>query len=525
MKHFKNLVNESKHLTVFEMLSKLQTFLQEKYGIKSFGAKKDNHFIMHISTYVDEEKRTKDLSEEIKKFVVAETELENVEVVKDAKGYTITFGHDAQKAKLIEVTQAQGTGMSDAKVSYKCHFCDDEFEGYGNDPWPIGSTLEHRVCDNCNEEFVIPARIEMFKKQGLMTEATKDDVEHSASNAVLDNKFTWLFSVMDKNGRDISEGIEFIYDAIDVFIKNNAAFLVAFPYVDPKPEDPNVDFVFADNPGPVVIYNNETVTVPKKALEKPASEEQPKPDNEEETEEEVVEEAVIEEGIDDQIKKLKKQIDDLRDKNNEIRKGHMSGSVRQNTKRIEELEEQIRELRMQRIQSGQNEAADAKTLVYVFDVVIPGERLDDGGEFTFAVENLNGIKAQIEEEISRRYGFSPSDIESYDWQVEDDQIIEESLENENTEDLFSVTLDMLPSWYQAMEKYEVEPFELFESLVNTLEEYLQENNVFISFDYAGQANFDLQSSFTDFNEAMEAHDLLRDFLGTWANIRVRKQDF
>lgn len=389
MKHFKKLLDESRHLTVFEMLSKLQTFLHEKYGIKSFGSKKDNHFIMHISTYVDEEKQTKDLSAEIQKFVASETELENVTVEKTQKGYVITFGHDAQKAKLIEVTQAQGTGMSDSKITYKCHFCDKEFEGYGNDPWPIANVLEHRACDNCNTNFVIPARIEQFEKQKSKTEATQSEIEQSASNIILDDKFTWLFNVMDERGRDIEEGIEFLADAIDVLINKEGAFLIAFPYVDPKPEDPNVDFVFADNPGPVIIYNNEKVTVPKDVLKRPTTEEQPKPQEEEE---------VIEESTEDPIE-------------------------------------------------------------------------------------------------------------------------------ESAEDFFHTTVNMLPEWYREMDKYEVEAFELFESLIVTLEEFLEDNDIFTDFIYAGQPNYDLMTYELSFDEATQVQKLLQEFLGSWAYVNVKRKDF
>jgi hypothetical protein len=35
MRHYKNLLNESMSLTVFEMLTMLQNFLHEKYGIKA----------------------------------------------------------------------------------------------------------------------------------------------------------------------------------------------------------------------------------------------------------------------------------------------------------------------------------------------------------------------------------------------------------------------------------------------------------------------------------------------------------
>jgi len=390
MKHLKNLVNESMSLTVFEMLNMLQGFLQEKYGIKTFGAKRDNGFIMYMSKYVTDEGEDKDLSEAIKAFVEKECSLENVTVHKDKYGYHIEFGHNKQSAKLVETTQAQGTGMADAKVTYKCAFCDEEHEGFGNDPWPVDMHLEHRVCDNCNSEIVIPARLEMLKNKNRNEATDRKDVEASASNTVLDNKFTWLFNVLDKNGNDLEEGIEYLQDAIDLLIKDDAAFLVAFPYIDPKPNDPNVELVFADNPGPVVIYNNEEATVAKGSLERPTSETQPKDQEEapEETEEEQVEEAMTEDK--DKERRIKRQMADLRDKNKEINKGRMTGSVHKNKKRIEELENQLRRLRMQK--GSMTEAAsedDYYLLVYQGYDGMAGPIYKDEFSTTY-FEDING---------------------------------------------------------------------------------------------------------------------------------------
>lgn len=358
MRHYRNLVNESQSLTVFEMLNKLQDFLHEKHGIKSFGAKEDNGFIMFMSSYVTDEEglHDKDLSEGIQSFVEKEfPDLKPITVHKDNYGYHIEFGENKQAAKLVEVTQAQGTGMADAKVSYKCHFCGKMEEGYGNDPWPLDTNPTNRVCNKCNDEVVIPARIEkLMKKESKNENADQKDVEASASNIVLDDKYTWLFSVLDENGRDVAEGIEYLQKAIEVLVQEGAAFLVAFPYVDPKPEDPDVEFVFADNPGPVMIYNNEEVTLDKADLERPTSETQPKPEDEpaEEEEEEMIEEAL------------------------------------------------------------------GRYVVHVYDVSLPGVRLDDDGEFTFTVKDITNIKFNIEQEIADRYGVSFEDIQSYEWEID-----------------------------------------------------------------------------------------------------------
>lgn len=43
-----------------------------------------------------------------------------------------------------------------------CCICGKEFEGWGNDPWPI--KLEGECCDDCNCTVVIPARLESLKE-------------------------------------------------------------------------------------------------------------------------------------------------------------------------------------------------------------------------------------------------------------------------------------------------------------------------------------------------------------------------
>ncbi len=77
MKNFNRLLKESMTLTVFEMLKKLEGFLQETYGITAFGTKEDNGFVMYMSKYLDEEQKEQDISEKIKNFVNKECNFEN----------------------------------------------------------------------------------------------------------------------------------------------------------------------------------------------------------------------------------------------------------------------------------------------------------------------------------------------------------------------------------------------------------------------------------------------------------------
>ena len=42
-----------------------------------------------------------------------------------------------------------------------CCICEKQFEGFGNNPWPVCEFGE--CCDECNASVVIPARISMSK--------------------------------------------------------------------------------------------------------------------------------------------------------------------------------------------------------------------------------------------------------------------------------------------------------------------------------------------------------------------------
>jgi hypothetical protein len=267
MKYLKDIRKESRDLEVFEAERLLKGFLADK-GIKADIQKFDQYFNIFISSYANEEgpKRVpvKKLLDYFKSLELSE----DAQISKTKFGYTIEMLSDAGDAKLMEATEEE--------VIKECCICENFYHGLGHDPWPVFTKPEERCCNECKNEFVMPARRELLNEK-TKTEATdKTDVEHAASNTVLDNKFIWLFNVLDSNGEDIEEGIEYLQDAIDILVDNNGTFLVAFPYIDPKPGDNSVELVFADNPGPVVIYNKEEVTVSKGTLEKPTSTKQPK---------------------------------------------------------------------------------------------------------------------------------------------------------------------------------------------------------------------------------------------------------
>ena len=40
-----------------------------------------------------------------------------------------------------------------------CCICGQEFNGFGNNPYPVNSDEDARCCDDCNDTVVIPARL------------------------------------------------------------------------------------------------------------------------------------------------------------------------------------------------------------------------------------------------------------------------------------------------------------------------------------------------------------------------------
>lgn len=96
-----------------------------------------------------------------------------------------------------------------------------------------------------------------------ITTARQKLVESSEANRVLDNKFIWLFSLFSQDGEEMESYIDSLDDAIAMAVDQGAKMIVANPYIDPNPEDEDVELVFADEIGPVVVYDGETATVGK----------------------------------------------------------------------------------------------------------------------------------------------------------------------------------------------------------------------------------------------------------------------
>ena len=55
------------------------------------------------------------------------------------------------------------TSLESSSSPRPCALCTGSYEGYGNNPQPVLEDMNDRVCDSCNWNIVIPARIRVMK--------------------------------------------------------------------------------------------------------------------------------------------------------------------------------------------------------------------------------------------------------------------------------------------------------------------------------------------------------------------------
>jgi hypothetical protein len=60
----------------------------------------------------------------------------------------------------MEMETEFGSGKSETKF---CSICRVAYTGWGNNAWPIN---DGRCCDRCNQDQVIPARLDRMRKTG-----------------------------------------------------------------------------------------------------------------------------------------------------------------------------------------------------------------------------------------------------------------------------------------------------------------------------------------------------------------------
>ena len=60
-----------------------------------------------------------------------------------------------------------------------CCICGCEFEGWGNNPYPVRTDEDARCCDDCNMTYVIPFRLITMNAQPNDLEAIADKLNAS----------------------------------------------------------------------------------------------------------------------------------------------------------------------------------------------------------------------------------------------------------------------------------------------------------------------------------------------------------
>lgn len=67
-----------------------------------------------------------------------------------------------------------GAAIKEAYEKHKCVICGKEFEGWGNNAWPIKDGI---CCDECNGEEVIPARLaQLYKNKSKLKEDNEEEI-------------------------------------------------------------------------------------------------------------------------------------------------------------------------------------------------------------------------------------------------------------------------------------------------------------------------------------------------------------
>ena len=105
---------------------------------------------------IDSLKRFVDASYEVLDAIELETEFSN-DVCLD---YPFNLSFDEMCAEISKWHETLNEYYQSGKQEHTCSICGKKFVGWGNNPYPVTKGANDRCCDDCNYDFVIPARIE-----------------------------------------------------------------------------------------------------------------------------------------------------------------------------------------------------------------------------------------------------------------------------------------------------------------------------------------------------------------------------
>ena len=82
-----------------------------------------------------------------------------------------------------------------ANTVHSCVLCSDDFEGYGNNPWPLNGG-RGRGCDTCND-YVLLARIARLNKKKLEIRQELEKGDGDLKLKVCDRTYDKIKSLLD----------------------------------------------------------------------------------------------------------------------------------------------------------------------------------------------------------------------------------------------------------------------------------------------------------------------------------------
>lgn len=292
----KQILNEVTQLKMLDTTTKIVNFLKDEYGLTSSveAVRPDEFLDVYLTDYRHAEDIELTLPEDkiakalLKLFneIHKDEDLKAINVWPTEFGYTIIMDRDESKELTenvlyyyyyntmtrdrLEEEESNGEDSINLNENHSMRHNlrearDEEEAALQRVLGTRGSKKEAPKAEVRRETDEIEQDIEEINKADDIiddleiedTKLNKDEIEQDASNILLDNRFIWFFTVLDADANELSDEIDSLDEAINFLVEADASMLVAYPYIDPNPEDEDVELVFADNPGPVIVYDGE----------------------------------------------------------------------------------------------------------------------------------------------------------------------------------------------------------------------------------------------------------------------------
>ena len=285
MERLKQLQKESHELGLLEISTQIVNFFKNEYDLVAYVNKYKNFLDVYLSdvyqTNEVEDSKGKDaIATKLLKFYnKLDNENKAVAVWQTEYGYAIVFDTDeAAEEKMLtesllyyywyaeDETDENKSVFELKQRTLKENKMVDALEELEKGVSEIDNVATQRPRQEQRPEREVPRKEEVdvetdtdLDKVTDLDVLDKDTVEQQVdpSNIILDDTYIWFFTVATELGDELATGIDNLDEAIETVVDLNGDILVAIPYVDPDPENPDVDIVPSETPGPQFIYTRE----------------------------------------------------------------------------------------------------------------------------------------------------------------------------------------------------------------------------------------------------------------------------